>query len=172
MIAFKALLEKFDAKGEKTGWTFVTVPAGIAAKLKPGNKRSFRVKGKIDDHSIKAVAMIPMGGGNFIIAVNATMRKAIRKIHGAKVQLELVEDKAPLKISEDLAACFIDDPDALEYFNKLPQSHRNWYSNWVKGAKTDITKSKRIATVIRSCAQQMSFSEMMKQYRDDRKLLG
>jgi len=168
MIRFKALLEKFDAKGEKTGWTYVAVPEKIAQQLKPGNKRSFRVKGKIDEHPIKAVAMVPMGEGNFIIAVNAIMRKAIRKIHGAKVIMELEEDKATLKISEDLSTCLKDDPGALKYFNALPQSHRNWYSNWVKSAKTDMTRSKRIATVIRGCTQQLNFREMLKQYREER----
>jgi hypothetical protein len=173
MVSFKATLQKFDAKGEKTGWTYVTVPKKIAEKLKPGTKRSFRVKGSIDAHPLKAVAMIPMGEGDFIIPVNAVMRKAIKKIHGATVQLSLEEDKAKIKIAEDLAECFKDDPDALKYFNSLPQSHRNWYSNWVKGAKTEMTKSKRIAAVIKACAQHMTFSEMMHQYRDDRQqILG
>jgi len=171
MIRFKALLQKFDAKGEKTGWTYVAVPEKIALQIKPDNKRSFRVKGKIDEHPIKAVAMVPMGEGNFIIAVNAAMRKAIRKIYGAGVLMELEEDKAPLKISEDLSICLKDDPDALKYFQSLPQSHRNWYSNWVKSAKTDMTRSKRIATVIKCCAQQMSFQEMMKEYSDQLKTI-
>ena len=166
MIRFKAILEKFAAKGEKTGWTYIKVPAKIAEQIKPGNKKSFRVKGKLDDHLIKAVAMIPMGGGDFIIAINAVMRKAIRKIHGAQAELQLEEDKAPVKIAADLTECFSDDPDAEKYFNALPASHRNWYSNWVKGAKTEMTKSKRIAGVIKACTQRLTFSEMMKQYRE------
>ena len=170
MIRFKAILEKFAEKGEKTGWTYIKVPAKIAQQIKPDHKRSFRIKGKIDAHEIKAVAMVPMGGGDFIIAVNAVMRKAIRKIHGAEAELQLEEDKAPLKIAADLVECFSDDPEAEKYFKGLPASHRNWYSNWVKGAKTEITKSKRIATVIKACAQRLSFGEMMKQYRDENNL--
>ena len=172
MIHFTGILQKFVTQGEKTGWTYLAVPKKTADKIKAGTKRTFRVKGKLDNHPIKAVAMIPMGNGDFIIAVNATMRKAIKKIHGATVAATLEEDAAPIKVSADLLECFDDDPPALNYFNSLPPSHRNWYSNWVKAAKTDITRSKRIATVIKACSQKMSFAEMMKQYRDDRKLLG
>ena len=166
MISFKALLEKFERNGEKTGWTYIKVPAKIAVRLKPGTRRSFRVKGKIDEYPIKTVAMIPMGDGDFIIAVNAAIRKAIHKIHGAKVNVSLEEDKAVIKISGDLVECLKDEPAALKYFDALPPSHRNWYSNWVKSAKTETTKSKRIAMIIKCCAQKMSFGEMMRQYRD------
>jgi len=30
MVSFKALLLKFDKKGEKTGWTYFEIPAHIA----------------------------------------------------------------------------------------------------------------------------------------------
>ena len=171
MVRFKAKLEKFGEKAEKTGWTYINVPAKIAQEIKPGNRKSFRVKGKIDAYSIKALAMVPMGDGDFIIAVNAGLRKAIGKIPGAETELQLAEDKAPLKISTDLAECFLDEPGAWKYFNELPPSHRNWYSNWVKCAKTEITKSKRIATVINACMQKLSFRDMMKKYRDTNSIL-
>ena len=172
MIRFKAELQKFGEKGEKTGWTYITVPSKIAEQIKANNKKSFRVKGKIDAHPLKAVAMIPMGGGDFIIAVNAVMRKAIRKIHGAVAELQLEEDSSPVKIATDLVECLSDDPSAKKYFNALPTSHRNWYSNWVKAAKTEITKSKRIAAVVKACAQELTFSEMMKGYREENSFRG
>ncbi|MEJ7610551.1 MAG: YdeI/OmpD-associated family protein [Ferruginibacter sp.] len=172
MVKFSATLQKFASKGEKTGWTYLPVARKIAEKIRPDTKRSFRVKGTIDDHPIKAVAMIPKGNGDYIIAVNAAMRKAIRKINGAKVNAALEVDASPLKLSEELLECFNDDPTALKYFSGLPPSHRNWYSNWVTGAKTEITRTKRIATVIRACSQKMDFGEMMRQYRDERKLIG
>ena len=171
MISFKTVLQKFGDKGEKTGWTYIEVPAKTAGVLKQNNKKSFRVKGKIDSHKISGVALVPMGDGSFILAVNATMRKAIKKIRGADVNVELEEDKTPVKLSADLIECFKDDPDAGKYFNTLPPSHRNWYSNWVKGAKTEITKSKRISTVIKSCFLKLTFSEMMQQYREEKNLI-
>ena len=77
MVQFSAVLKKFKDKGEKTGWTYIDVPGKITEMLKPGNKKSFRVKGKLDNHSINGVALLPMGGGEFIMAINAEMRKAI-----------------------------------------------------------------------------------------------
>ena len=166
MIAFKALLKKFDAQGEKTGWTYFVVPKKVAEKFNPGVKKSYRVKGKIDEHPIKAVALVPMGEGDFIVAVNAVMRKAIRKIHGAEVDVQLEQDTAEFKMSKELLECLKDDPDAAKYFHSLPPSHQHWYSNWVTAAKTEGTKSKRIATIVQSCAFKMTFPEMMREYRD------
>lgn len=140
-------------------------------RLKANTKKSFRVKGKIDEHPVKGVALIPMGEGSFIIPINGAMRKAIKKIHGATVMLQLEEDAAPLEISGELLSCLEDDPIASAYFASLPPSHRNWYSNWVKGAKTEITKAKRIATVIKACAQKLTFSQMMRQYKEDRNFI-
>lgn len=151
--------------GEKTGWTYLVVSKQQAEKIKPGNKKTFRVKGKLDEHPIKSVALLPRGDGSFIMAVNATMRKAIRKIHGAELVVQLEEDKAPVKLSAQLLECLKDDPDAEKNFNSLPTSHKNWYSNWVNAAKGEQTKAKRIATIMKTLALGMGFSEMMKEYR-------
>lgn len=81
MIAFSATLLRFGQQGEKTGWTYILIPHAIAENLKPSNKKSFRVKGRIDAHNkVEAVALIPIGGGDFIFPVNAGMRKAIGKL--------------------------------------------------------------------------------------------
>ena len=36
MINFNAEIEKFDTKGEKTGWTYVFIPVNIANQIMPG----------------------------------------------------------------------------------------------------------------------------------------
>ncbi|MEJ0102256.1 MAG: DUF1905 domain-containing protein [Bacteroidota bacterium] len=71
MVQYTATILQFAEQGEKTGWTYIEIPADIAQKLKPGNKKSFRVKGKLDNHPIKKVALLPMGGGRFIMPLNA-----------------------------------------------------------------------------------------------------
>ena len=171
MVSFKAQLQKFGSKGEKTGWTYIEIPSEIALQLKPGNKKSFRVKGKIDDHEIVAIALTPMGEGDFILAVNASMRKAIKKIEGAPVSVMLELDEQELVHDLDLIACLLEEDAAHIYYKSLPASHQNWFSNWVKGAKTEGTKTKRIATVVTSCLQRLSFAEMMKIYREENKLI-
>ena len=167
MISFKTTLLKFDRQGEKTGWTYITIPQKITQQLKPGNKKSFRVKGTIDEHAIRSVALLPMGEGEFIMPVNATMRKAILKRKGDTVKLALELDHTVLKISATLLACLEDEPDATEYFKKLPGSHQQYYSKWIESAKTDATKTKRIALAINAFSKKMSFSQMMQLRKKD-----
>ncbi len=168
MIKFETTLLRFDKQGEKTGWTYIAVPRKIAQQLKPGNKRSFRVKGNIDEYAIKTVALLPMGGGDFIMAVNATMRKVLMKRKGDKVKLALKVDETLLKISPALLACMEDDPEAFTYFNRLPGSHQQYYSKWIESAKTDATKTKRITSCINAFSRKMSFPEMIREQQKNK----
>lgn len=167
MIVFKATLLKFEQQGEKTGWTYFAIPKKIAEKLKPGHKQSFRVKGFIDTHKIKAVALLPMGAGDFIMPVNATMRKAIMKNKGDSIEAALEVDNVALKLSPGLLACLKDDPDAMVFFDTLPKGHQQYYSKWIESAKTEPTKTNRIAVCINAFSKKMSFSEMMRNYSSD-----
>lgn len=165
MISFTTTLLKFDKKGEKTGWTFIEISANQAKKLKPGTKVSFRVRGKLDSHPIKQVALVPMGEGDFILAVNGTMRKAIGKKHGDKVKVELEADESQVILSRDLMACLKDDPPALAAFKKLPGSHQKYFSRWVESAKTSTTKTKRIVMTITALSKKMDFGAMLRAER-------
>jgi len=44
MVCFSTIIKKFEEKGEKTGWTYIDIHAGIAQQLIPNNKKAFRVK--------------------------------------------------------------------------------------------------------------------------------
>ena len=112
MIKFTTTILKFDEQGEKTGWTYILVPSALAQKLKPGNKKSFRVKGKLDNYSFKQVALLPMGEGDFIFAINATIRKKIKKFKGDVVNVVMEEDTAPVKFNKDLLDCLKEDKKA------------------------------------------------------------
>ena len=119
MVSFKTELQKFGSKGEKTGWTYIDIPEKIAQNIKPGFKKTFRVKGKIDEHCIKELALTPMGDGNFILTVNATVRKAIKKIPGAFVEIKIEEDSEQLEADAEVIGCLKDEPAAYDYFKKL-----------------------------------------------------
>lgn len=166
MVKFTALLEKFGKKGEKTGWTYILIPSEIAEKIKPNTKKSFRVKGKLDDLKIEGVSLIPMGEGDFIMAINAFMRKGIKKQKGEKVIVQLSEDKKPLAISSDFLACLSEEKDAQAFFDKLPGSHQNYYSKWIESAKTQETKAKRIAQSINGFKLKMNYPEMIRYYKN------
>ena len=162
MVSFTTTLLQFDQQGEKTGWTYIEIPADLAQKMKPGNKKSFRVKGKLDNFSIKGVAIMPMGGGRFILAVNATMRKGIGKRKGAMVKVQLQEDKTEQPMSADLLACLKDDPDAQAGFDKLTKGHQRYFSNWIESAKTEATRTKRLTMAMIALAKGWGYPEMVR----------
>lgn len=162
MVQFTVTIHKFEKQGEKTGWTYIEVPADIAQKLKPGNKKSFRVKGKLDNYKIAGVALLPMGGGSFIMAINGTMRKGIGKKHGAMLKVELQEDKKAYQLDAEFLQCLEDEPAALHFFKNMPRSFQNYYSKWIESAKTEPTKTKRIAYAVSTLAKGMNFPEMIR----------
>ncbi len=169
MVTFTATLQKFKEQGEKTGWTYIEVPADIACQIKPIYKKSYRVKGSIDTYKFAAKSIIPMGEGNFIMPVDATIRKAIKKIRvGEKVVLQMEEDIAEVKISADLLACLEDDTKAKAFFLDLSKSHQNYYSKWIESAKTYATKAKRIAMAINGFTNNMTYPEMLRAERDNK----
>ncbi|WP_276481937.1 YdeI/OmpD-associated family protein [Paraflavitalea pollutisoli] len=162
MVQFTSTLLQFAEAGDKTGWTYIHITPDIATALKPGCKKSFRVKGKLDKHPIKGVALIPHGGGSFILAVNAGMRKAISKKKGAMLQVQLQEDKTPQAISPELMECLSDDPPAMTFFTSLAPSHQAYFSKWIESAKTEATKTKRIAEAVNGLSRNMSYGELIR----------
>lgn len=172
MLSFNTTILKFDKQGEKTGWTYILIPAKTAEKLNPGVRKSFRVKGKLDDFEIEKVALVPMGAGDFIMAINAAMRKGIGKRKGAIVKLQLEVDKAQILPPLELLVCLADEPEALKHFNTLPQGHRNYFTKWIESAKTEPTKVRRIALVVKTMVRKMDFGAMLREDREERKSLG
>src|SRR5690242_15344508 len=140
MVQFTATIKKFGSQGEKTGWTYIEVPAAVAEKLKPGSKKGFRVKDKLDDYDFSMIALLPMGSGNFIMTLNAATRKGIKKQKGATVKVKMEADTNEMKPPEELMDCLRDEPAALAYFNSLTRGHQNYFTNWINSAKTDPTK--------------------------------
>jgi hypothetical protein len=167
MVRFETALRKFDKQGEKTGWTYIEIPADIAARIKPGEKKSYRVKGKLDNHSLTGVAMLPMGGGAFIIPVNGDMRKAIGKRHGAMVKVQLEEDKKPFQFNKDFMDCLKDEPTAGQFFKTLSGSHQRYFSKWIDSAKTEPTRVKRIAQAVSALAKKMGYPEMLRSQKKE-----
>ena len=79
MICFSTTIEKFDKQGEKTGWTYIEIPVDMAEQINPSIRVSYRVKGILDKIKINQVTILPMGEGNFIMPLNADIRKKLKK---------------------------------------------------------------------------------------------
>ena len=168
MVSFKAVIKKFESKGEKTGWTYIEIPADLVKKIYKEDHRSFRVKGRIDDCSIKAMALLPMGEGNYIMALNASVRRELKKKPGAMVHLSIEQDKADIEIPEDLKLCLNDEPSAAEWFANMKMGERNYYIKWIMSAKTEITRAKRIAMAINSFVRKMDFGAMLREEKKNK----
>lgn len=165
MLQFTTTIQRFDKKGEKTGWQYIEISAAQARKLKD-SKVSFRVKGKLDSVAIQKTAILPMGDGQFILPINATHRKALEKKHGDKIKIQLELDERKLPLSADLMTCLQEDPEALKFFQSLPPSHQSYYSKWIESAKTPSTKTKRIVMSMNGFSKKQGYSEMMCDYKN------
>lgn len=162
MIRFKTTIQQFAKQGEKTGWSYLAIPAKLAEQLNPGVRTSYRVKGKLDAFPVEKLALMPMGDGSFILPLNAGIRKGIKKQKGAEVEAWLEVDKEPLKIDADFLECLQDEPLALKHFQTLTKGHQNYFSKWMESAKTAPTKAKRIAMAVNALARGWGFPEMLR----------
>jgi hypothetical protein len=168
MVSFTTTILQFAEQGEKTGWSYIKIPAKLAQQLKPDYKKSFRVKGKLDDFAINGIALIPMGEGDFIMALKASLRKSIKKNKGAKLQVQLIVDEEKPKPPEEFMECLADSPEAMKFFKSLPLSHQNYYGTWIKNAKQKTTQEKRIAKVINALEKKFHFGQMMQSFKTDK----
>ena len=167
MVSFTTTIKRFASQGEKTGWTYIEIPADIAEQLKPGNRQSFRVKGKLDNYKIAGVAIMPMGNGTFIMPMNAALRKGTGKRHGAMINALLQEDKAPFKFNKDFLDCLSYEPEAIRFFETLTPSHQRYFSKWIDDAKTVETRTKRIAQAVNALARKWGYGEMLRAKKNE-----
>ena len=162
MVQFVVTIKKFGSQGEKTGWTYIEIPVDIAQELKPGNKKEFKVKGKLDAHVIRRQSVMPMGGGLFIMPLNATLRRAIGKKHGAMLNVQLLTDNSEFIFNKDFMDCLDDEPAAKKYFQSLTGSHQRYFSKWIDDAKTEPTRVKRITMAVNALAKKWGYPEMLR----------
>src|ERR1700754_4552911 len=168
MIELDTIILQFGEQGEKTGWSYIGIPADLAQQLKPGNKKSFRVKGMLDALPVSGMALMPMGEGSFIMALKDEVRKGIHKSAGAMLQVRLEEEKdLKVEIPADLQECFDFEPEAFEFFNSLAKSHREYFIKWIDSAKTNETRAKRIINTVNAMLRKWSYSEMIRAMRKD-----
>ena len=170
MVTFATLIHRFEQMGEKTGWTYVHISADIAQQLNPEIKKSFRVKGMLDHTPVSGLALLPMGGGSFILPLNASLREKLKKTEGSILQLRLEEDQDfKIDTPEDLRMC-LQEEGVLHSFDKLPKSHRNYFINWINSAKTIETRIKRMGMTVNAMLMGFSYAEMIRYERKNNNL--
>ncbi len=171
MIKLKTIIQKFKSMGEKTGWSYILIPAAVSEKINPGFKKSYRVKGKLDAWEFDSITLLPMGDGDFIMPLKTDIRKAIRKKAGDELNVQLALQPKAYEIAADFMACLEDEPEALQFFQSLTGGHRNYFSKWIESAKTDATRTKRIAMALNALIRKMGYPEMIREETAKNKLL-
>ena len=162
MTTFNGIIKKYGSQGEKTGWRYLEIPASVAEQINPGVRKSFRVKGKLDHYPIAQVSLLPMGEGNFILPLNAELRKKIGKGEGQQVKLQLLTDNQKIELDKELMDCLKDEPKALDNFTRLPPSHQRYFSKWISSAKNDATRAGRIARTVKAMLLGQTYGQMLR----------
>jgi hypothetical protein len=163
MITFKAEIERFGAMGEKTGWSYIFIPAALASILNPSCKTSYRVKGLLDNFPVHGMAVMPMGEGDFLMALKAEIRKQLKKEVGAELNVQLeVDTTFKIEMPVELEMSLQEDQRCMGNFLKLPKSHQNYFINWLNSAKTEATRIKRLTMIYKAMEDNMTFPEMMR----------
>jgi hypothetical protein len=167
MVDFNTIILQYGEQGDKTGWTYIEVPADIAQQILPDNKRSFRVRGLLDNFPIAGMSLMPIGEGNFMMALRQEIRKGIRKGRGAMLRVRLEHDKDfKIEMPEDLQECFdFEQPEAFAYFNNLAKSHQGYFIKWITDAKTIETRANRIAKTINAALRRMDYGAMLREQK-------
>ncbi|RYY31547.1 MAG: DUF1905 domain-containing protein [Chitinophagaceae bacterium] len=158
---FEAMIRRYAQNGDKTNWTFIRIPAKISSQLSESRK-GFRVSGWLDGLHIEKVALIPEGGGNFILPLNNAMRKQIRKPVGEKIMVSMIADLEPPPLDPELIQCLRDEPEAWAQFSTLTPSHQRYFSTWVASAKTTTTRDKRIAHSVDAMMRKWDYGQMIR----------
>jgi hypothetical protein len=162
LVKFQALIEKFADAGSNTGWTYIVIPFEAAEQINPGNRKAFRVKGMLNSFPINSKGVMPMGEGNYMMALNKEMRNGINKGVGSKIEVQIEIDTDPIPHDEELLMCLEDAPEASDFFYSLTKSHQKYFSDWIASAKTIETKSKRIALAIQALGIHWDFGTMLR----------
>ena len=146
LVDKKYIMQRMSGKG---GWSYIEIK-----EISPDHKAHFgmvRVKGSIDSYELKQYNLMPMGNGNLFLPVKAEIRKKIKKEAG---------DVSPLVIPQGLIDCMQEYPEALKFYNKLTESEKKQYLNWVYSAKHEDTKAERIVKMIDRLMLRKKFHEL------------
>lgn len=157
IIDKKYLLEKFEGKG---GWTYAQIP-----DISPDKKNKLgwvKVKGTIDGFEISKYNLAPMGKGRMFLPLRAEIRKKIKKEAGDWVHITLFTDNEPLETPEEMWLCLEDEPKAMKFYQKITESEKKHYIDWIYSAKMEQTKIDRMIKAIDRLARSLKMYDAAK----------
>lgn len=121
-------------------WTFLVVPAELAAEWGAGQKA---VRGTISGEPFRGTASRGEGALRMPLRRDLCERLGVRCGDTVEVVIELDTDPRPIEIPEELRAVFDDDPAVARLYDQLPPSHRRAWASYVGEAKRPETRARR-----------------------------
>lgn len=109
-----------------------------------------------------------MGGGAFIMALNATLRKGVKKHVGATLQVQLEWDKKERELPVGFMECLTDEPAALEQYLRLQKSHKSYFNIWITSVKSETAQGKRMAQAVNALVKGQNFVQMIRSLKKNR----
>ena len=139
---------RFRATLEQSGKTAtgVEVPSTVVDGLGAGKRPAVWVT--INGHSYRS--SIASMGGRYMLGVSAENREKARVAGGDVIDVDVQVDTAPrtVEVPKDLAAALKKEPKAKSTFDSLSYSNQSWHVSSIEGAKTEVTRQRRIAKSI------------------------
>jgi hypothetical protein len=136
---------RFRAELQLTGRTetYVEVPLDVPTVF--GRARP-PVRGTVNGAPLRST--IAKYGDDYLLVINRQVRDAAGAAAGDTVEIELELDTKPriVRLPKDFAAAL--DKDARAEFDRMSYSHRKDYVDWIKEAKREETRRRRIAKAV------------------------
>lgn len=130
--------------------TGIEVPAEVVAGLGGGKRPKVLVT--LNGYTYRS--SIASMGGRAMIGVSAAVREASGVAAGDELEVAVELDTAPrtVEVPDDLATALAAAPGARAAFDALSYTNQRQYVESVEGAKTEATRTRRIA----KCVEQLS----------------
>jgi len=104
------------------------------------------VRGTVNGAPLRST--IAKYGDEYLLVINRQVREAAGATAGDTVEIQLELDRKPrvVRLPKDFAAAL--DKDARAKFDRMSYSHRKDYVDWIKEAKREETRQRRIAKAV------------------------
>ena len=132
-------------QSDKTA-TGIRVPPEIVEGLGAGKRPAVSVT--INGFTYRS--SVAVMGGDYMVGVSAENRAGAGVKGGDEVDVDIELDTKPREVTlpPELATALDADPAARRTFDALSYSNQSWHVYQVNGAKTDETRTRRIAKSI------------------------
>lgn len=146
---FRAKLERPEGIGT---WTYLTVP--FDATREYGSQGQIKVKGTINRLVFRST-LLPHGDGKHFLVVKREIRDQLGVSAGDSVQVTIEQDSKPRNVTlpRDFKLALARNKRAKAKFDRIPNSHKKEYLEYIDESKKDATRKKRILLSVASLAE-------------------